>query len=85
MSDQLPAEERSSQDETANPRTGVKRPLVPVVLALMLGLVAGRLGCAHPKKLAAGWVSRSFGNPVAVMDFAHFPEMTESCHTPQSQ
>jgi hypothetical protein len=49
MSDKLPAEERSSQDETANPRTGVKRPLVPVVLALMLGLVAAAWGVHLPR------------------------------------
>jgi hypothetical protein len=49
MSDKTPAEERSSQDETANPRTGVKRPLVPVVLALMLGLVAAAWGVHLPR------------------------------------
>jgi hypothetical protein len=55
MSDKPPAEERSSQDKTGNPRTGVKRPLVPVVLALMLGLVAAAWGVHIPRNwLLAG-------------------------------
>jgi hypothetical protein len=49
MSDKRAAEERSSQDETANPRTGVKRPLVPVVLALMTGLAAAAWGVHLPR------------------------------------
>jgi hypothetical protein len=49
MSDKPSAEERSSQDETANPRTGIKRPLVPVVLALMLGLAAADWGLHIPR------------------------------------
>ena len=49
MSDKPSAEERSSQDETANTRTGVKRPLVPVVLALMLGLGAAAWGFHVPR------------------------------------
>ena len=49
MSDKPAAEKRSSQDETASPRAGVKRPLVPVVLALMLGLVAAAWGLHLPR------------------------------------
>ena len=57
MSDKLSTEEGSSRDETANPRTGIKRPLVPVVLALMLGLVAAAWG-VHISKfwLSAGLI-----------------------------
>ena len=49
MSEKPSAEEHSSQKETTRLRTGVKRPLVPVVLALMLGLVAGAWGVHLPR------------------------------------
>jgi hypothetical protein len=49
MSDKLSAEKSSSQAEATNPRTGVKRPLVPVVLALMVGLVAAAWGLHIPR------------------------------------
>jgi hypothetical protein len=49
MSDQPSADKRSSRDETARTGTGVKRPLVPVVLALMFGLVAAAWGWHLPR------------------------------------
>jgi hypothetical protein len=49
MSDKPAAEEGSSRYEPAGTRTGVKRPLVPVVLALMLGLVAAAWGLHLPR------------------------------------
>jgi hypothetical protein len=49
MSDKPPAEESSTPDEGANPGIGVKRPLVPVVLALMGGLVAAAWGFHLPR------------------------------------
>jgi hypothetical protein len=57
MSDKPPAEESSPPDEGANPGTGVKRPLVPVVLALMVGLVAAAWGFHLPRTwLLAGLI-----------------------------
>lgn len=49
MSDKPSTEEGSAQDEPASTRTRVKRPLVPVVLALMLGLVAAAWGLHIPR------------------------------------
>jgi hypothetical protein len=49
MSDKPSAKERPSQDDTAKTMTGVKRPLVPVVLALLLGLVAAAWGVHLPR------------------------------------
>lgn len=49
MSEKPSAEEHSSQVETTGARTGVKRPLVPVVLALMVGLVAAAWGLHIPR------------------------------------
>jgi hypothetical protein len=49
MADKSSVEEHSSQVETAGTRTGVKRPLVPVVLALMAGLAAAAWGLHIPR------------------------------------
>ncbi len=49
MSEKSPAEEYSSQVETAGARAGIKRPLVPVVLALMVGLAAAAWGLHIPR------------------------------------
>ena len=43
------AEEHASRTKPVSTRTGVKRPLVPVVLALMVGLVAAAWGLHIPK------------------------------------
>jgi hypothetical protein len=49
MPDKSSVEEHSSQVETAGTRTGVKRPLVPVVLALIVGLAAAAWGLHIPR------------------------------------
>jgi hypothetical protein len=38
----------ATEEEKTTPRTGVKRPLVPVVLALMLGLAGAAWGLQIP-------------------------------------
>ncbi len=49
MTDQPSGEKHTSRDEASQPRTGVKRPLVPVVLALMAGLIAAAWGVQVPR------------------------------------
>jgi hypothetical protein len=49
MSEKPSAAEQASQDEAVSTRTGVKRPLVPVVLALMVGLGAAAWGLHLPR------------------------------------
>ena len=49
MSEKPSAEHHSSQNEPGSTRTGVKRPLVPVVLALMVGLAAAAWGLHIPR------------------------------------
>jgi cell division septal protein FtsQ len=49
MNEKPSAEEHSSRTENGSTRTGVKRPLVTLVLALMLGLVAAAWGLHIPR------------------------------------
>jgi len=49
MSEKPSAENHSSQHEPGSTRTGVKRPLVPVVLALMVGLATAAWGLHIPR------------------------------------
>jgi hypothetical protein len=49
MSEKSSAGDHSSQVETAGARAGIKRPLVPVVLALMVGLAAAAWGLHIPR------------------------------------
>jgi hypothetical protein len=78
MSEKPSAAEQASQDEAVSTRTGVKRPLVPVVLALMVGLGGGRLGVAPPQNLGARRVNHPSGNPVGVMALGRSAEMRKA-------
>jgi hypothetical protein len=51
MSEKPSAEEHPPPDAPASPRIRVKRPLVPVVLALMVGLAAAAWGLHIPGNL----------------------------------
>jgi len=65
MTDKLSAEEGSSRDGTANARTGIKRPLVPVVLALIVGLVAAAWGLHIPRV----WLVAGLGGLLGILFF----------------
>jgi len=65
MPDQPSAGEQSSRDETARTTTRVKRPLVPVVLALMGGLVAAAWGWHLPRT----WLLVSLGGLLGILFF----------------
>lgn len=49
MPDKPAKQETASGEETASARNGVKRPLVPLVLALMLGLAGAAWGVQIPR------------------------------------
>ena len=61
MSEKSSAGGHSSPKETTKPRTGVKRPLVPVVLALILGLVAAAWGVHLPRIWLLAGLTGLFG------------------------
>jgi hypothetical protein len=63
MSEKPSAQEHASQDAPVRTRTGVKRPLVPVVLALMVGLGAAAWGLHLPRI----WVLAGLGGLLGIL------------------
>ena len=73
MSEKFVEEGRTPEGETPSPRnSGVKRPLVPLVLALMGGLAAAAWGVQIPKI----WLAAGLAGLLVVMVWLYVKQRT---------